>query len=103
MTLPAVPTSVLSPQFPMYWFGLPAIMKGWIDRVLTSGFAFSQEKRYSQGIFKVRSQSRSLKQSNQICLCMLNFFPPCRTRKPCCLLPLGLLNPCSAQLALMET
>ncbi|KAG8000613.1 NAD(P)H dehydrogenase [quinone] 1, partial [Nibea albiflora] len=39
-------------QFPMYWFTLPAIMKGWIDRVLTLGFAFSHEKRYSQGIFK---------------------------------------------------
>lgn len=39
----------------MYWFTLPAIMKGWIDRVLTLGFAFSNEKRYSQGIFKVTS------------------------------------------------
>ncbi|XP_038576584.1 NAD(P)H dehydrogenase [quinone] 1-like [Micropterus salmoides] len=39
-------------QFPMYWFSFPAIMKGWIDRVLTLGFAYSQEKRYSQGIFK---------------------------------------------------
>uniref|UniRef100_A0AAY4BX86 Flavodoxin-like fold domain-containing protein n=1 Tax=Denticeps clupeoides TaxID=299321 RepID=A0AAY4BX86_9TELE len=24
-------------QFPMYWFTMPAIMKGWIDRVLTKG------------------------------------------------------------------
>ncbi|KAI3356291.1 hypothetical protein L3Q82_017537 [Scortum barcoo] len=39
-------------QFPMYWFSVPAIMKGWIDRVLTLGFAYSDEKRYSQGIFK---------------------------------------------------
>ncbi|XP_032381086.1 NAD(P)H dehydrogenase [quinone] 1 [Etheostoma spectabile] len=39
-------------QFPMYWFTLPAIMKGWIDRVLTLGYAYTQEKRYSQGIFK---------------------------------------------------
>ncbi|XP_015821817.1 ribosyldihydronicotinamide dehydrogenase [quinone] isoform X1 [Nothobranchius furzeri] len=39
-------------QFPMYWFGLPAIMKGWIDRVLTNGFAFSTEQLYSQGVFK---------------------------------------------------
>ncbi|XP_068591516.1 ribosyldihydronicotinamide dehydrogenase [quinone]-like [Cebidichthys violaceus] len=39
-------------QFPMYWFTVPAIMKGWIDRVLTLGYAYSQEKRYSQGIFK---------------------------------------------------
>ncbi|XP_013883940.1 ribosyldihydronicotinamide dehydrogenase [quinone] isoform X2 [Austrofundulus limnaeus] len=39
-------------QFPMYWSGLPAVMKGWIDRVLTYGFAYTQEKRYSQGVFK---------------------------------------------------
>ena len=39
----------------MYWFSVPGIMKGWIDRVLTSGYAFTQEKRYSQGIFKVRA------------------------------------------------
>ncbi|XP_077449541.1 NAD(P)H dehydrogenase [quinone] 1-like [Stigmatopora argus] len=39
-------------QFPMYWFSLPAILKGWIDRVLTLGYAFSDEKRYGQGIFK---------------------------------------------------
>uniref|UniRef100_A0A3Q4BNA0 Flavodoxin-like fold domain-containing protein n=1 Tax=Mola mola TaxID=94237 RepID=A0A3Q4BNA0_MOLML len=26
-------------------------MKGWIDRVLTSGYAFSEDKRYSQGVF----------------------------------------------------
>ncbi|KUN24501.1 NAD(P)H dehydrogenase [Streptomyces antibioticus] len=27
-------------QFPMWWFGPPAILKGWIDRVFTSGFAY---------------------------------------------------------------
>ncbi|XP_071332008.1 NAD(P)H dehydrogenase [quinone] 1-like [Trachinotus anak] len=39
-------------QFPMYWFSVPAIMKGWFDRVLTLGFAYSKDKRYSNGIFK---------------------------------------------------
>uniref|UniRef100_G3NHX6 Ribosyldihydronicotinamide dehydrogenase [quinone] n=1 Tax=Gasterosteus aculeatus TaxID=69293 RepID=G3NHX6_GASAC len=39
-------------QFPMYWFTVPAIMKGWMDRVLTLGYAYSEERRYSQGIFK---------------------------------------------------
>ena len=24
-------------QFPLWWFGLPAIMKGWVDRVLAMG------------------------------------------------------------------
>ncbi|XP_076011376.1 NAD(P)H dehydrogenase [quinone] 1 isoform X1 [Genypterus blacodes] len=39
-------------QFPLYWFSFPAIMKGWIDRVLAKGFAFSLEKMYNNGIFK---------------------------------------------------
>ncbi|ONI82624.1 NAD(P)H dehydrogenase [Saccharothrix sp. ALI-22-I] len=26
-------------QFPMWWFSMPAILKGWIDRVFTNGFA----------------------------------------------------------------
>ena len=30
-------------QFPMWWFGPPAILKGWIDRVFTSGFAYGPE------------------------------------------------------------
>lgn len=27
-------------QFPLWWYGLPAILKGWFDRVFTMGFAF---------------------------------------------------------------
>ena len=27
-------------QFPLWWFGLPAILKGWIDRVFVRGFAY---------------------------------------------------------------
>ncbi|KAE8299236.1 NAD(P)H dehydrogenase [quinone] 1 [Larimichthys crocea] len=52
-------------QFPMYWFTLPAIMKGWIDRVLTLGFAFSNEKRYSQGIFKDKKAMLSFTTGSQ--------------------------------------
>ncbi|XP_051259954.1 ribosyldihydronicotinamide dehydrogenase [quinone]-like [Dicentrarchus labrax] len=52
-------------QFPMYWFTVPAIMKGWIDRVLTLGFAFSQEKRYSQGIFKEKKAILSFTTGSQ--------------------------------------
>ncbi|XP_018425919.1 PREDICTED: NAD(P)H dehydrogenase [quinone] 1-like [Nanorana parkeri] len=39
-------------QFPMYWFGLPAILKGWFDRVLTSGFAYNQSEMFQNGPFK---------------------------------------------------
>lgn len=27
-------------QFPLWWYAPPAILKGWLDRVLTQGFAF---------------------------------------------------------------
>lgn len=29
-------------QFPLWWYGPPAILKGWFDRVLTNGFAYGQ-------------------------------------------------------------
>jgi NAD(P)H dehydrogenase (quinone) len=28
-------------QFPLWWFGMPAILKGWIDRVFIKGYAYS--------------------------------------------------------------
>jgi NAD(P)H dehydrogenase (quinone) len=27
-------------QFPLWWFGMPAILKGWVDRVYAYGFAY---------------------------------------------------------------
>ncbi|XP_040265512.1 NAD(P)H dehydrogenase [quinone] 1-like isoform X1 [Bufo bufo] len=39
-------------QFPLYWFGLPAIMKGWVERVFCVGFAFSFQRKYSEASFK---------------------------------------------------
>ncbi|XP_030060526.1 NAD(P)H dehydrogenase [quinone] 1 [Microcaecilia unicolor] len=38
-------------QFPFYWFGLPAILKGWFDRVLTQGYAYSSQSMYDLGHF----------------------------------------------------
>ncbi|KAF4082862.1 hypothetical protein AMELA_G00133290 [Ameiurus melas] len=39
-------------QFPLYWFSVPAIMKGWIDRVMTQGFAYTLQNLYDNGLFK---------------------------------------------------
>ncbi|MDJ1134080.1 NAD(P)H-dependent oxidoreductase [Streptomyces iconiensis] len=42
-------------HFPMWWFGPPAILKGWFDRVLVQGFAFGVKapdghtRRYGDG------------------------------------------------------
>ncbi|WP_156419349.1 NAD(P)H-dependent oxidoreductase [Aureimonas sp. AU12] len=31
--------------FPVYWWSMPAVMKGWIDRVFTSGWAYIDDPR----------------------------------------------------------
>ncbi|WP_026923952.1 NAD(P)H-dependent oxidoreductase [Glycomyces arizonensis] len=39
-------------QFPLWWFTMPAIMKGWFDRVFTNGFGYGDNrtwKRYGDG------------------------------------------------------
>lgn len=32
-------------QFPLWWYGMLALMKGWFDRVFVSGFAFGKDPR----------------------------------------------------------
>ncbi|MED5609463.1 MULTISPECIES: NAD(P)H-dependent oxidoreductase [Pseudomonas] len=39
-------------NFPLYWFGMPAIMKGWIDRVFVSGFCYGGRRIYDRGGLK---------------------------------------------------
>jgi NAD(P)H dehydrogenase (quinone) len=47
-------------QFPMWWFSMPAIMKGWFERVYAYGFAYgvgehSEKrwgKRYGEGVLR---------------------------------------------------
>ncbi len=44
-------------QFPLWWFGMPAILKGWIDRVFAYGLAYGfkdagNQYRYGDGGFK---------------------------------------------------
>lgn len=39
-------------NFPIYWFGMPAIMKGWIDRVFVSGYCYGGTRIYDRGGLK---------------------------------------------------
>lgn len=41
-------------QFPLWWGGMPAIMKGWIDRVLASGVAYGGGRKFDTGVLNGR-------------------------------------------------
>jgi NAD(P)H dehydrogenase (quinone) len=38
-------------QFPLWWFSLPAILKGWVDRVFAMGFSYDIGAAYDKGFF----------------------------------------------------
>lgn len=39
-------------QFPPWWYSVPAILKGWFDRVFAYGFVYSRNMRYDTGGLK---------------------------------------------------
>ncbi len=41
-------------QYPMWWYSVPAILKGWLDRVLVYGSVYTTEMRYDKGRFAGR-------------------------------------------------
>ncbi|MGN6526932.1 MAG: NAD(P)H-dependent oxidoreductase [Burkholderiaceae bacterium] len=47
-------------QCPVWWFSLPAMLKGWIDRVFSRGFAYSAGRKYGTGHFHGKRAMLSL-------------------------------------------
>ena len=47
-------------QFPLWWFGLPAILKGWVDRVLAMGKTYGGGRWYDRGVFSGKRAMLSL-------------------------------------------
>lgn len=41
--------------YPIWWYGLPAILKGFIDRVFVSGFAYTYKGALPKGLLKNKS------------------------------------------------
>ena len=39
-------------QFPLWWFSVPAILKGWVDRVFAMGRAYGHGQVYADGRFR---------------------------------------------------
>ncbi|XXS74276.1 NAD(P)H-dependent oxidoreductase [Sorangium sp. So ce131] len=54
-------------QFPLWWFSMPAILKGWVERVFAHGFAYGVGEhsdrrwgdRYGEGVIDVNYSCRS--------------------------------------------
>ena len=42
-------------QFPLWWFSVPAIMKGWIDRVFANGIAYGGGQKLDRGGLRGRT------------------------------------------------
>lgn len=47
-------------QFPLWWFGLPAIFKGWVDRVFAMGRTYGGGRYYESGVFRGKRALLSL-------------------------------------------
>jgi NAD(P)H dehydrogenase (quinone) len=47
-------------QFPLWWFGLPAILKGWVDRVFAAGKVYGSGRWYDNGMLRGRRAVLSL-------------------------------------------
>lgn len=45
-------SDLLIVHFPLWWFGAPAMLKGWIDRVFVYGSVYRSQMRYDAGICK---------------------------------------------------
>lgn len=44
-------------QFPLWWFSVPAILKGWLDRVFIKGFAYDAEHKFETGLLNNKTAS----------------------------------------------
>ena len=51
---------VLVLQFPIWWLGMPAIMKGWIDRVFAIGRTYGGGRWFDRGIMRGKKAMRAV-------------------------------------------
>jgi NAD(P)H dehydrogenase (quinone) len=47
-------------QFPLWWFSVPAVLKGWVDRVFAIGRAYGSGQMYDTGVFQGKRALLSL-------------------------------------------
>lgn len=47
-------------QFPLWWFSVPAVLKGWVDKVFAMGRAYGSGRLYENGFFQGKRALLSL-------------------------------------------
>jgi NAD(P)H dehydrogenase (quinone) len=47
-------------QFPLWWFGLPGILKGWVDKVFAFNRVYGRGRFYDKGLYRGRRALLSL-------------------------------------------
>jgi len=47
-------------QFPLWWFGVPAVLKGWVDRVFAMGRIYGGGRLYEKGVLRGKRAMLSL-------------------------------------------
>ncbi|XP_042320783.1 ribosyldihydronicotinamide dehydrogenase [quinone] isoform X1 [Sceloporus undulatus] len=73
-------------QFPLYWFSMPAIMKGWMDRVFIQGFAHDFPKCFDSGLLRIKKPCFHLP---------LEEIKECIQKKDSVVIFVGFCGPCS--------
>lgn len=56
-------------QFPLWWFGPPAILKGWIDRVFVYGGLYSSARRHTHGVCRGKQAMLSVTTGSSAAAC----------------------------------
>lgn len=57
-------------QFPLWWFGVPAILKGWMDRVFAYGTLYAGRRRFETGVCRGKRAMLSLTAGSSAESCM---------------------------------
>ena len=55
---------VITLIYPLWWMGFPAILKGYLDRVLTYGFAYTNGETESIGLLKSKKMQQFVTMGN---------------------------------------
>lgn len=56
-------------QFPLWWFGAPALLKGWIDRVFVYGGLYDSRRRHERGVLRGRRALLSVTTGSSAAAC----------------------------------